>query len=133
MPQDEKVTVSLPESLRRQFENLRTRLFSFESTFALAFALSAILLGMFLNFVSDRFWDTPIWLRVLFFVGALLGMVAAVAWWLQRWVVRPRGMREFAVLVQHKFRRLGDRLLGIVELADEAKRPAYFSPELYKA
>src|SRR5262245_3588139 len=120
MPQEEKVTVSLPESLRRQFADLQKRLFSFETTFALAFALSAILLGIFLNFLSDRLWDTPVALRMVFFILACLGVVGAVLWWAQRWVFRPRGLREFAVLVQHKFRRLGDRLLGIVELADEA-------------
>src|SRR6185295_2989943 len=121
MPQEEKVTVSLPESLRRQFEDLRKRLFSFETTFALAFALSAILLGLFLNFLSDRLWDTPVWLRVFLLGAAIFGVLAAGLWWAQRWVIRPRGLREFAVLVQRKFRRLGDRLLGIVELADEAK------------
>ncbi len=133
MPQEEKVTVSLPESLRRQFEDLRRRLFSFETTFALAFALSAILCGLFLNVVSDRLWDTAIWLRVIFFCAAMFGVVAATLWWAQRWMIRPRGLREFSVLVQRKFRRLGDRLLGIVELADESRRPAYFSPELYRA
>ncbi len=133
MPQEEKVTVTLPDSLRRQFEGLRDRLFSFETIFAVAFALTAILGGLLLSSISDRLWDTPPWLRLAFFVGALLGVLGAAAWWAQRWVLRPRGLREFAVLVQRKFRRLGDRLLGIVELADEANRPAYFSPELYRA
>ena len=35
--------------------------------------------------------------------------------------------------MQKKYRRLGDRLLGIVELADEKQRPPNFSPELYRA
>ena len=36
-------------------------------------------------------------------------------------------------LVQGKYRKLGDRLLGIVELAGEEKHDANFSPELYQA
>ena len=42
-------------------------------------------------------------------------------------------MEALAILVQRKYRRLGDRLLGIVELSHESTRPAYFSPELYRA
>ncbi|MEW6158010.1 MAG: hypothetical protein AB1813_11290, partial [Verrucomicrobiota bacterium] len=36
-------------------------------------------------------------------------------------------------LVQKRFRRLGDRLLGIVELAEEQKHSPNFSPSLYRA
>jgi hypothetical protein len=57
----------------------------------------------------------------------------ALIWWLRRWVVRPPDLKALAVLVQRKYRRLGDRLLGIVELSNEATRPSYFSPELYRA
>jgi len=56
-----------------------------------------------------------------------------VVWWLSRWVFRKRDTRALAKLVQRRYRRLGDRLLGIVELADEEKRPAIFSPALYEA
>src|SRR5204862_4872424 len=50
-----------------------------------------------------------------------------------RWVLKRRDLRALAIIVQRKYRRLGDRLLGIVELAEEKNRPAYFSPELYSA
>src|SRR5688572_19338538 len=133
MPQDAKVTVSLPESLRRQFLDLRKRLFSFETVFAVAFAFTAIFAGILLSFASDRLWDSPVWLRLFLFGGTCAGLIGVAGWWMQRWLFRRRDLREFAMLVQRKYRRLGDRLLGIVELADEAKRPAYFSPELYQA
>ena len=55
MPQEEKVTVSLPEDLSRQFEHLRRRLFSLESLLAVTLGISALLLAYFLLFVSDRF------------------------------------------------------------------------------
>jgi hypothetical protein len=133
MPQDEKVTVSLPESLQRQFTDLRNRLFSLETLFAVAAGLSAILLSFLLVIISDRLWDTPIWLRVTIFGAGLLSAIGSVLWWLRLWVLKPRDLRALAVLVQRKYRRLGDRLLGIVELSDEASRPVYFSPELYRA
>jgi hypothetical protein len=133
MPQEEKVTVALPENLQRQFVDLRSRLFSLETVFALAAAASAILLSLFLIIVSDRLWDTPAWLRVIMLGLGLLSVGAATAWWLRRWVIRPPDLKTLAVLVQKRYRRLGDRLLGIVELSDAATRPVYFSPELYRA
>jgi len=133
MPQDEKATVELPESLRGQFAGLRHRLFRVETLFAAALALTGLLSGFLLLFVSDRLWDSPAWLRALLLIFPILGAAAAAAWWLRRWVIQPRDLEAFAVLVQKKFRRLGDRLLGIVELSEEAKRPAHFSPELYQA
>jgi hypothetical protein len=134
MPQDEKLTsISLPEGLRRQFELLERRLFSLETLLAASICIS-VLLGTFLVlFFSDRLWNTPSWLRTVLFSLAALSFVLCSAWWTNHWIIRRRNLRDLAILVQRKYRRLGDRLLGIVELADEAKRPPNFSPELYRA
>ena len=133
MPEDQSLRVALPDSLRRQFADLEKRLFSLETRMALSAALIALLAVFLVFFVSDRFWDTPVWLRLTFALTALLGIVAAALWWLDRWVFRRRDLKQLALLVQSRYRRLGDRLLGIVELADEMKRPPNFSPELYRA
>jgi hypothetical protein len=133
MAEQEKETVALPENLRLKFESLRKRLFSLETLFAAAFAASSLFLSYFLLFISDRLWNTPVWLRLALFGGAALCILGISFWWVNLWLVRPRDLRALAVLVQKKYRRLGDRLLGIVELAAEDTRPAYFSPELYRA
>ncbi|MHC1766028.1 MAG: hypothetical protein AB9869_17295 [Verrucomicrobiia bacterium] len=126
-------TVSLPEGLRHQFSALRGRLWRVETATALFLALGALLLSYLALFVSDRFWDTPVWLRVGFLTVGLAAFAFFGFVWLQRWVFRPRDQRAMAILVQKQYRRLGDRLLGIVELANEKQRPAYFSPALYRA
>lgn len=133
MPQEEKVTVALPENLQRQFADLQKRLFSLETAFAISAGLSALFLSYLLLFVSDRFWDTPMGLRLALFALALAAVAASAIWWMRHWVLHRRDWRALAVIVQRKYPRLGDRLLGIVELAEESKRPAYFSPELYHA
>jgi hypothetical protein len=133
MPQDEKVTVALPENLQRQFAHLQKRLFRLETTFAFCAVISAVALAFLLIFVSDRFWDTPRWLRGIFLAAPVAVAVAAALWWSRLWVFKKRDWRTLAVIVERKYSRLGDRLLGIVELAEESKRPAYFSPELYRA
>jgi hypothetical protein len=133
MPQEKKVTLALPENLQRQFAALQKRLFSLETAFAIAAGVSALLLSYLVLFVSDRFWDTPRALRAALLAAAVAGAAAAAIWWMRHWVFKRRDWRALAVIVQRKYPRLGDRLLGIVELAEESKRPAYFSPELYHA
>ena len=84
-------------------------------------------------FVSDRLWDTPVWLRALLALGCL-GFGAGWAWfWLTRWGFRQRDNRQLARLVQQHFPKLGDRLLGIVELAHPDTRPPNISEALSAA
>jgi hypothetical protein len=130
---DNANVVSLPEALRRQFSGLEQRLWRTESLATVCLGASALLLSFLTLFVSDRLWETPMWMRWLVAGLGVAALVWATFGWLKQWVFRPRDQRALAVLVQQKHRRLGDRLLGIVELADEQQRPAHFSPALYRA
>jgi hypothetical protein len=133
MAMESQKVVSLPGGLRQQFTGLQQRLWRVETLVASCLALAALLFSYLILFVSDRFWETPIGLRVGFTAAGL----GAASWfalgWVRKWIVNPRDQRALAMLVQKKYRRLGDRLLGVVELADAERRPAYFSPALYRA
>lgn len=134
MPEMEsKTSVTLPEELRRQFVAVSERLWRVETTVAVSGALGALGASALVVFVSDRLWDTPGWVRTLLLGAGLGGAAAAGALWAGRWVWRRRDARALARLVQKKHRRLGDRLLGIVELANEQRHDANFSPALYQA
>ncbi len=126
-------SVHLPDDLRRQFTQLEERLWKMETLGAVCLGLSGLALSLLALFLSDRIWDTPRWLRSSISVAGLGVMSLAVIGWGRNWIWRRRDQRELANLVQKRFRKLGDRLLGIVELADETQRPAYFSPALYEA
>jgi hypothetical protein len=130
---DNQQLVALPESLREQFSGLKLRLWKGETLSAGSLALSALLFSCLALFISDRLWETPVWLRVTWTAMGCSGLAWFGFTWLRLWVIHPRDQRALAILVQHRYRRLGDRLLGIVELADEKQRPAYFSPALYRA
>ncbi|MEO6034225.1 MAG: hypothetical protein ABIQ35_03120, partial [Verrucomicrobiota bacterium] len=84
-------------------------------------------------FFSDRFWESPGWWRALLLVSTMAICALAAFQWCVRWIFRRRDWRALSVIVQKRFRRLGDRLLGIVELSSESKHDANFSPELYRA
>jgi hypothetical protein len=134
MSQDEHdLPVTLPEELRRQFAEVQRRLWRVETGIALGCALIALLISVLALFVSDRFWNTPPGLRFLFMLAGLAASVAAAFFWADRWVINKRSQKDLARLVQKKYRVLGDRLLGIVELAQEQRHLSNFSPELYHA
>lgn len=132
-PREREVPVQLPEKLQRQFGILERRLWRIETVEATTAGVGALVTSYLGVFGSDRLWDTPGLVR-----GAMFGIgVAMVGWvavrWAGRWIWRRRDLRDYAVIVQRRFRRLGDRLLGIVELAGEKQHQTFFSPELYRA
>jgi hypothetical protein len=130
---NDKLSVALPEALRQQFAQVEHRLWRVESTVAICGVAGALMVSFLALFLSDRFWDTPAWLRWILWCCGLAAAAAAGALWARRWVWQRRDLRALANLVQKKYRRLGDRLLGIVELANEERHNANFSPALYHA
>ncbi|MHB8522241.1 MAG: hypothetical protein ACYDH9_15990 [Limisphaerales bacterium] len=127
------ITVDLPEGLRGQFAQVSRRLWTAETVVAACCAGGGLIVSYLAVFVSDRFWDTPVWVRTAAAVAGLSAVIGAGGWWAKRWIFNRRDLRALAIRVQRHYRRLGDRLLGIVELADERARPAHFSPALYQA
>ena len=74
MPQNDIYSpVDLPEGLRRQFERVERRLWRVESATAACGIAASLLFSLLAAFISDRLWETPVWLRVLFFMGGLAG------------------------------------------------------------
>ena len=125
--------VALPPELQTRFAGLTHRLWTLETAAAVCGAAAALAGTWLAVFVSDRFWESPVWFRTACALIGTAGWAYAVTWWLRRWVFRRRDLRSLANLVQRAHRRLGDRLLGIVELAGERQHTAGFSPELYRA
>lgn len=131
MPSEARI--SLPDSLRAQFAALERALWRTETTHAVCGAVAALAASFALLFLCDRVGDTPKALRT----ALLLAGVAGAAWfavrWCRSWVWRRRDLRALSNVVQHGHRRLGDRLLGIVELAEEKQRPQNMSLALCRA
>ena len=128
----EKPKLELPEALASRLREFEGRLRVVETLAAVLGGACGMLLGFALVFASDRFWDTPLWLRL----AVLAGFVAAVAWfssrWMRNWLWHRRDARALARLVQKHYPRLGDRLLGAVELAADGDVKG-ISPALRRA
>ena len=107
----------LPPILEEKLSDFRQRVWMVKLAEGLLAALFAFALSYLFVFALDRFFETPQWLRLVIMLGAaaVLGLGLPLKW--HRWVWRQRRLEDAARLLRQKFPRLGDQLLGIVELA----------------
>ncbi len=106
----------LPATLESQLLGFRRRVWTIKLAEAAGIAVFAVIMAFLCVFAVDRLWDTPRWLRLLFLLAAL-GGCAVVPLYFHRWIWRRRRLEQLARLLSAKLPRLGDQLLGIIELA----------------
>jgi len=130
--QAEKI-IELPPELRKQFELLEKRLWRVDTAIAVAGSIAGFLASYLILFILDRFFDTPPLLRACISLFGIATIIYFAAFWIKNWVFRRRNIESMARIVQKHYRKLGDRLLGIVELAEDQKSNKHASPGLIKA
>jgi hypothetical protein len=123
--------MQLPVSLEAQLYDFRRRVWTIKTLEAVGVVVFAVVVAYLFVFALDRFVDTPAWLRLAALMAALCSG-AMVPWYFYRWVWKQRRKEQLALLLAHKLPRLGDQLLGIIELVrDESEQSR--SPELCEA
>jgi hypothetical protein len=115
--------LQIPESLRRQLVEFRGRVWTIKTIEAACAAGFGVVSAFLAMFTLDRFWDTPGWPRLGLFCVALLAL-AIVPLALHRWVWRQRRPDQLARLLARKHPRIGDQLLGVIELAHDDSEQA---------
>ncbi len=122
---------AMPPELDARLARFARRLRVTETAVALAALAGGLLTVFLLLALLDRFVDTPMPVRLLLAIGGAAALAAPLVWWACHWLLRRRDTRELARLVQRHFPRLGDRLLGAVELTRGEHPDA--SPALLRA
>ncbi len=109
----------LPPVLAAKLAGYRRQVWLVKLAEGLLAALFALGVSYLLVLLLDRFFETPAWLRfcLLAAAAAVTGLGLPLKW--HRWVWRQRRLEDAARLLRWKFPRMGDQLLGIVELARE--------------
>lgn len=124
----EKDTVGLPPRMQDALEQYRKRVWIIKLAEGTLAAIFGIMISYLVVFGLDRMFDTPMLLRVLILLTGMVGMVFFLPLKYYNWVWRHRSLEGVARLLQHKFPRFGDHVLGIVELAsnrsDQSASPA---------
>jgi hypothetical protein len=113
----------IPETLSRQLDDFRRRVWTIKTIEAACAAGFGVLAAFLAMFALDRFWDTPGLLRLGLFVLAVLAC-ATMPLALHRWVWRQRRPDQLARLLARKHPRIGDQLLGVIELAHDDSEQA---------
>ncbi len=111
------MNTKLPLVLESKLADFRRRVWAVKLSEGILAALFSIAVSYLAVFVLDRLGETPGWLRFSIFAGGLAALLVGLPlkWW--RWVWNQRRLEDAARLLRGAFPRLGDQLLGIVELA----------------
>lgn len=135
MAEDPKtpVEIPMPESLRRQLDAFRRRLWRTKIAEAVLAGIFGLLFSFLLVFALDRIWQTPGLLRLAILIGGTSLAAVFAPLWLHRWVWGHRRENQLARLIAKRFPGLGDRLLGVVELQGQVEDADTLSPRLRAA
>ena len=127
------MNTTLPAVLETKLADFRRRVWVVKLAEGLLAALFGIAVSYLLVFTLDRFFETSALVRLGIFIAgaATLGLGLPLKW--HRWVWRQRRLEDAARLLRRTFPRLGDQLLGIVELARTAPAAVGRSERLVQA
>ncbi|MEM9283649.1 MAG: hypothetical protein AAGA96_17645 [Verrucomicrobiota bacterium] len=112
--------LTIPPNLKAKLEDFQNRLWSTKMAEGALAGLAGLGFTYLLVFGLDRIFDTPAWLRTaLLIVGFAVPAIGLPLKW-RRWVNQQRTLEQVARFLKQHFPRLGDELLGIVELANSS-------------
>ena len=123
----------IPEGLRNQLEEFRKRLWQVKIAEAVLAGFFGLLFSFLLVFGLDRFIETPTTVRLIILVAGVSLFALFAPYWIHRWVYGHRRENQLARLIARRFPKLGDRLLGAVELQSQSETKDTLSPELRAA
>ncbi|MFC5051490.1 hypothetical protein ACFPK9_12835 [Rubritalea spongiae] len=121
----------LPDSLRQQLKAFRVKVWRIKILEAFLAGLFGLLFSYILVFSLDRFFPTPGIVRLLILIAGVSLFTIFAPIWINRWVFKHRRENQLAQLIAKQYPRLGDRLLGAVEL--QSQHDGSISPRLRDA
>ena len=130
--QSQNGAVNLPPRMKAALEQYQKRVWTIKLAEGVLAAIFGILVSYIIVFCLDRVFDTPTLLRALILVVGMVGMIFLLPMKYYNWVWKHRQLDGVARLLQQKFPRFGDHVLGIVELARN-REDQLSSPTLVEA
>ncbi|HCE46376.1 MAG TPA: hypothetical protein DET40_22760 [Lentisphaeria bacterium] len=123
----------MPESLSSQLRGFQRKLRAIESATAVAIAFCIMAAAFTFLYISDRAWDTPVILRFILFLCGIVPVIYLVFYTIYHVFMKRRDFKTLSILVQKHHKRLGDSLLGVVELSENNELSENVSKELCSA
>lgn len=115
---EKKAGLQLPDRMRNKLEKFQRKVWMIKLTEGLLAGAFGLLLSYLLVFALDRFMDTPAFMRAIILIVGSLGLGIWFPMVCHKWIWKSRQLEQVAKLLKFKFPRLGDHLLGIIELVN---------------
>ena len=115
---NKKTGIEIPDRMRIKLKKFQRKVWIIKLAEGLLAAAFGLLVYYLLVFVLDRFFDTPAVIRTAILIGGALGLGVWFPLVCHKWIWKSRGLEQVARLLKYKFPRLGDHLLGIIQLVN---------------
>ena len=123
----------IPEELKKQLAEFQHQLWRTKIVEAVLAGLFGLIISFLVVFVLDRFIATPPLARLGILIAGTSLFAIFAPLMMRRWIYGHRKEGQLARLISKKFPKLGDRLLGVVELQNQQESQKNLSPELRAA
>jgi hypothetical protein len=117
----QKNRIHLPSGIRGRLHQFQRRVHVIKMAEGVFAAIFGLALSYCILFVLDRIWNTPSAARWFILLSGSLGLGVFLPLKFHRWVWCQRKLKQVAKLLRKSFPRLGDQLLGVIELANNDK------------
>lgn len=112
---DPKNRLELPSSLEAQLHDFKRLVWKIKLIEGICIAACGLFTAYLAVFILDRLWETPNSVRMLILLCAV-GIGGFIPYVAYRWIWRNRRLEQLARLLSRKMPRIGDQLLGVIEL-----------------
>ena len=123
----------IPKELKKQLAEFQRQLWRTKIVEAILAGFFGLIISFLVVFVLDRFIATPPLARLGILIAGTSLFAIFAPLMMRRWIYGHRKEGQLARLISKKFPKLGDRLLGVVELQDQKESHKTLSPELRAA
>ena len=115
---NKKTGIEIPDRMRIKLKKFQRKVWIIKLAEGLLAAAFGLLVSYLLVFVLDRFFDTPAVIRTAILIAGALGLGVWFPLVCHKWIWKSRRLEQVARLLKYKFPRLGDHLLGIIQLVN---------------
>ena len=114
----ERPVLKIPDRMRSKLERYQRKIWTVKLIEGVCAAAFGLLISYLVVFVLDRFVDTSSTARLAILLAGCVGVGLWLPWMMHRWVWKSRKLEQVARMLKINHPRLGDYLLGIIELVN---------------
>jgi len=116
MSATEKARLELPPNMKSKLVKYQRRIWMVKLVEGLCAAALGLVLSWMIVFLLDRFYDTSAIERTVILLTGTIGLAVWLPYVCHRWIWKSRRLEQVARMLKINHPRLGDYLLGVIEL-----------------